>query len=51
LNTSESISEIPGKFGNVVLAKDGDHLADGVRSVLHSVNEERNILQTIKKES
>jgi len=28
LNTSKSIAEIPGKLGNVVLEKDGEHQVD-----------------------
>jgi hypothetical protein len=52
LDTSESRSDIPGKFWNVVLKKNGEDQLD--RScekwrVLHSVKEERNILHTIKR--
>jgi hypothetical protein len=46
-------SEIPGKFWNVVLEKDGDHLdrsCEKKRKVLHRVQERRNVLPTKKEE-
>jgi len=52
LDASDSRSEIPGKFRNVVLEKDGeDQLTDHVRNaeVLLRVNEQRNILHEIRK--
>jgi len=51
-DTSESISEIPRRFWNVVLQKDGeDRLADRVRNeeVLQRVKENKNNLQRIKR--
>jgi hypothetical protein len=56
VDTSESISEVAGKFGNVVLEKDGeDHLDRPVRNeeVLHTVQKDRNILhiRTIKRKA
>jgi len=52
LDTSGSRSEIPGKFWNVVLEKDGeiswtDHVKN--EEVLLRVNEQRNILHEIRK--
>ena len=47
LDTSESRSEIPREFWNVVLEKDDDHGTN--ETVLQRVEEERNILQTIKR--
>ena len=51
LDTSESRSEIHGKFLNVALEKNGDHLDRCVRNkeVLHRVKEERNVLRSIKR--
>jgi hypothetical protein len=51
LDTSESRSEVSGKFGNVVLEKNVKIICtDRVRNeeVLHRVKEGRNILHTIK---
>jgi len=49
LDTSESRSEIPWKFRNVVLEKHGGHLDYHFGSeVLQRVKEDRNILHTIK---
>jgi hypothetical protein len=44
LGTSEGRSEIPGKFRNVVLERDGGHCDHRVRNeeVLHRVKEDRN---------
>ena len=50
--TSESRSEICGKFGNVVLEKDGDDRLDRPcesEEILHTFKEERKILLTIKQ--
>ena len=52
LDAAGSRSEIPGKFWNVVLEKDGeDQLGGHVRNeeVLIRVNEQRNILHEIRK--
>jgi len=52
LDTSECRSEIPGKFWNVVLEKDGEHLdrsCEKKGKVLHRVKERRNVLRTIKR--
>ena len=52
LDTLKSRSEVPGKFLNVVLEKDGeDQLVQVCEKweVLHRDNEERNILHTIKR--
>jgi hypothetical protein len=52
LDTSESKSEIPGKFWNVLGRMDKISWTDHVRNeevVLHRVKEERNILNTVKK--
>jgi len=51
LDTSESRSEIPGKFRNVVLEKTGEYeLADRVQyEVLCTVKEEKNVLYTTKR--
>ena len=53
MNISESRSEIPGKFLNVVLDKDGkeNSWTDPVRNeeVLHRVKEERSVIHTIKR--
>jgi hypothetical protein len=48
LDSSETRSEVPGKFRNVVLEKDGEDKLDGPRkyeAVLQRVKEESNILQ------
>ena len=48
LDASSSRSEIPGKFWNVVLEKDGeDHVRN--EEVLLRVNEQKNILHVIRK--
>ena len=53
MDTSQSRSEIPGKFWNVVLEKDGKDQLDrsceklGSRSI-YAVKEDRNVLYTIK---
>jgi hypothetical protein len=50
--TSGSRSEICGKFGNVVLEKEGDDQFDRPcesEEVLYTVKEERKILLTIKQ--
>ena len=52
MDASGSRSEIPGKFRNVVVEKDGeDQLDRYVRNeeVLLRVNEQRNILQEMRK--
>jgi hypothetical protein len=51
LDTSEYRTEIPGKFWNVLLLKDGDQLNRlcSSKEVLHRVKKERNILHTIKR--
>jgi hypothetical protein len=52
LDTSESRSEIPGNFRNVVLGKDGEISWTVVREIskyYQRVKEERNILHTIKR--
>jgi hypothetical protein len=52
LDTSECRSEIPGKFRNVVLVKDGEEELDRScekKEALHRVKEERNTLQIIKR--
>jgi hypothetical protein len=49
--TNVGRSEIPGKFSNLMLEKDGeDQLDDCVRNeeLLHRIKEYRNILHTIK---
>jgi hypothetical protein len=48
-STSEDRSEMPGKFRNVVLKKDGDQLDRTREKVLHTAKEEKNILRTIKR--
>ena len=51
--TSESRSEISGKFWNVMLEKDGEKISwtDRVRNeeMLHGVKEERNIVHRVKR--
>ena len=42
MGTAESRSEIPGKFGNVVLEKDGE-------KQLNIFNKERNILNAVNR--
>ena len=52
LDASGSRSEIPGKFRNVVLEKDGEDQLDRScenEEVLVRVNEQRNILHEIRK--
>jgi hypothetical protein len=52
LDTSESGSEVPGKFLNVVLEKDGEeqlYLSRKNGEILHRIKEERNILLTVKQ--
>jgi len=51
LDISERWSEIPGKFWNVVLEKDGEDPFDRSmkNEVLHRVKDERNILLTIHR--
>jgi hypothetical protein len=48
---SESRSEIPEKFWNVVLGKDGDSWIDHIRNeeILHTIKKGKNILRTIKR--
>ena len=50
LGTLESRSEIPTRFSNVVLEKDGEVHFDRLceEKVLHRVKENSNILHTIK---
>jgi hypothetical protein len=52
LVTSESRSEVPGKFSNVVLEKESEDQFDRScenEEVLHTVKEDRNILHTIQR--
>ena len=54
MKTSKRVSEIPIKFGNVVLEKKGEmSWTNHVRNeaVLQRVKEERNIPQTIKRKA
>jgi len=50
-NTSESKLQIPEKFLNVLLEKEGEAQLDRTREneVLHTVKGERNILHTIQR--
>jgi hypothetical protein len=49
LDTSESRSEIPEKFWNVVLEKNGEDHLDRSYEKRGRVKKERNILHTIKE--
>jgi hypothetical protein len=50
LDTSEIRSEIPGKFLNVILEKDGeDQLVRLCEKLLHRIKGERNILHKMKR--